>query len=109
MHLHGGFLQEAVDKKRKDDGIRGPVSGHPKSQRGFPQKKLPWHCAFCTENQLEEKTEKIKKHLPIIISPEKELSTFHNSAAFIYSGVLSGPFTGLVDKYSEKPEKLIVF
>jgi transposase len=55
------------------------------------------------------KTEKIKKHLPIIISPEKELSTFHNSAAFIYSGVLSGPFTGLVDKYSEKPEKLIVF
>ena len=39
------------------------------------------------------KTEKIKKHLPIIISPEKELSTFHNSAAFIYSGVLSGPFT----------------
>ena len=41
------------------------------------------------------KTEKIKKHLPIIISPEKELSTFHNSAAFIYSGVLSGPFTGL--------------
>ena len=55
------------------------------------------------------KTEKIKKHLPIIISPEKELSTFHNSAAFIYSGVLSGPFTGLVDKYSEKPAKLIVF
>ena len=55
------------------------------------------------------KTEKIKKHLPIIISPEKELSTFHNSAAFIYSGVLSGPFTGLVDKYSEKPEKLLVF
>ncbi|MBC3534773.1 hypothetical protein H8K24_12400, partial [Blautia massiliensis] len=55
------------------------------------------------------KTEKIKKHLPIIISPEKELSTFHNSAAFIYSGVLSGPFAGLVDKYSEKPEKLIVF
>lgn len=55
------------------------------------------------------KTEKIKKYLPIIISPEKELSTFHNSAAFIYSGVLSGPFTGLVDKYSEKPEKLIVF
>ena len=55
------------------------------------------------------KTEKIKKQLPIIISPEKELSTFHNSAAFIYSGVLSGPFTGLVDKYSEKPEKLIVF
>ena len=32
-----------------------------------------------------------------------------DSAAFIYSGVLSGPFTGLVDKYSEKPEKLIVF
>lgn len=55
------------------------------------------------------KTEKIKKYLPIIISPEKELSTFHDSAAFIYSGVLSGPFTGLVDKYSEKPEKLIVF
>ena len=55
------------------------------------------------------KTEKIKKYLLVIISPEKELSTFHNSAAFIYSGVLSGPFTGLVDKYSEKPEKLIVF
>ena len=55
------------------------------------------------------KTEKIKKHLPIIISPEKELSTFHNSAAFIYSGVLSGPFTGLVDKYSEKLEKPVVF
>lgn len=54
------------------------------------------------------KTEKIKKHLPIIISPEKELSTFHNSAAFIYSGVLSGPFTGLVDKYSEKPENALV-
>ena len=53
------------------------------------------------------KTEKIKKYLPIIISPEKELSTFHNSAAFIYSGVLSGPFTGLVDKYSEKPESSI--
>ncbi|MED9977093.1 MAG: hypothetical protein UFR61_06000 [Faecalibacterium sp.] len=50
-----------MDKKRKDDGIRGPVSGHPKSQRGFPQKKLPWHCAFCTENQPEEKTEEIKK------------------------------------------------
>ena len=50
------------------------------------------------------KTEKIKKHLPIIISPEKELSTFHDSAAFIYSGVLSGPFTGLVDKYSESPK-----
>ena len=41
------------------------------------------------------KTEKIKKHLPIIISPEKKLSNFHNSAAFIYSGVLSGPLQGL--------------
>ena len=60
-------------------------------------------------NKILCKTEKIKKYLPIIISPEKELFTFHNSAAFIYSGVLSGPFTGLVDKYSEKPEKLIVF
>ena len=41
--------------------VRGPVSGHPKNQRGFPQKKLPWHCAFCTENRPEEKTEEIKK------------------------------------------------
>jgi hypothetical protein len=55
------FLQEAVDKKRKDDGIRGTASGNPKSQRGFPQKKLPWCCAFCTENRPEEKTEEIKK------------------------------------------------
>ena len=41
------------------------------------------------------KTEKIKKYLLVIISPEKELSTFHNSAAFIYLGVLSGPLQGL--------------
>ena len=66
------FLREAVDKKRKGDGIRGTVSGHPKGQRGFPQKKLPLDCAFCTENWPEEKTEEIKnkicvfskKHLP---------------------------------------------
>ena len=66
------FLQEAVDKKRKGDGIRGTVSGHPKGQWGFPQKKLPLDCAFCTENRPEEKTEEIKnkicvfskKHLP---------------------------------------------
>ena len=44
-------------------GIRPGLRGHSKSQRGFPRKKLPPDCAFCTENRPEEKTEQIKKKI----------------------------------------------
>ena len=32
-------------------------------RQGFPRKKLPPDCAFCTENRPEEKTEQIKKKI----------------------------------------------
>ena len=54
------------------------------------------------------KTEKIKKYLPVIISSEKSYPLFMIRCLHLLRSTFR-PFTGLVDKYSEKPEKLIVF
>ena len=54
------------------------------------------------------KTEKIKKYLPVIISSEKSYPLFMIRCFHLFRSTFR-PFTGLVDKYSEKPEKLIVF
>ena len=44
-------------------GINLRRNGHSKAQRGFPQKKLPEHCAFCTENIRGDETDGIKKKI----------------------------------------------
>ena len=54
------------------------------------------------------KTEKIKKYLPVIISSEKSYPLFMIRCLHLLRSTFR-PFTGLVDKYSEKPEKLLVF
>ena len=41
--------------------IKRPENGHSIPERGFPRKKLPPDCAFCTENIPGDETEQIKK------------------------------------------------
>ena len=77
-----GREPEVLDALKNTDPLQGPpwetTRGGPfllynryKAQppgtywcrRGFPRKKLPPDCAFCTENALFDKTEKIKKKI----------------------------------------------
>ena len=77
-------------------------------QGSFPPAEKPADCASCTENAAIDKTEKIKKYLPVIISSEKSYPLFMIRCLHLLRSTFR-PFTGPVDKYSEKPEKLLVF